>query len=456
MLSALIGLKTATPNGSENECAGVAARVPANHLKLRVARAGVCALLLVASALIASPARGQSVTTSAQDANAPHGIAINPVTNKIYLADYKGDTITVIDGATNAVSTISDPPYSINTAENWAVAVNTVTNYVYVADQNAGTVDVFQGATTATPAHYVTSIAVGSFPAAIVVNPVTDMVYVAAEGSGQVTVIDGGSNMLATPISAISTGSISPNSIAINPATNLIYVTGSNSPYLLVIDGSTNALAQLPTPSNPNPNPITIGTTPESIAVNPATNQIYVANMGSNTVSVIKGSTDLVIASPGTGSQPVAVAVNPVTNQIYVANQGGSNTTIIDGATNVSTNVTTDAGTAITVDTSTNEAYVANSGTGKVTVINGNANPPTATPLTALADSQEIAVNPITHKVYAVQYAFGMTDIITPALWPSQMIEGSWVSSQRLRICTNGASQPQASMPATRTPRDVR
>src|SRR5271154_594024 len=106
MLSALLGRKIATPNGSENEFAGVAARAPHSTLRLRVARAGVCALLLAASALVASPAQGQSVTATVADTNAPHGIAINPVTNKIYVADYFG-TLTVIDGATNAVSTMS-------------------------------------------------------------------------------------------------------------------------------------------------------------------------------------------------------------------------------------------------------------------------------------------------------------------------------------------------------------
>src|ERR1700683_2506220 len=50
-------------------------------------RAGLCALLIAAAALVASPARGQSVTANVTDNNQPHGIAINPVTNKIYFAD---------------------------------------------------------------------------------------------------------------------------------------------------------------------------------------------------------------------------------------------------------------------------------------------------------------------------------------------------------------------------------
>jgi YVTN family beta-propeller protein len=58
-----------------------------------------------------------------------------------------------------------------------------------------------------------------------------------------------------------------------------------------------------------------------------------VANAGSGTVTVINGtdnSTEPVTA--GTG--PTAVAVNPVTNRIYAANNGSSNVTVIDWATN--------------------------------------------------------------------------------------------------------------------------
>jgi len=33
------------------------------------------------------------------------------------------------------------------------------------------------------------------------------------------------------------------------------------------------------------------------------------------------------------------VAVNPVTNKVYVANNGSNNVTVIDGATNVTTTV---------------------------------------------------------------------------------------------------------------------
>ena len=34
-------------------------------------------------------------------------MAVNPVTNKIYVANYDSDNVTVIDGATNATTTVA-------------------------------------------------------------------------------------------------------------------------------------------------------------------------------------------------------------------------------------------------------------------------------------------------------------------------------------------------------------
>src|SRR5271156_5794250 len=368
-------------------------RQGSRHLGLQ---AVVGALLFAASGLVTAPARGQSITANVTDNNLPRGIAINPVTNKIYFADDYAGTLTVVDGATNSVSSVS---YGGNS--NWAVVVNPVTNFVYTVDRGLSTIDVFAGATATAPAQFVKSISPGSGNLyAIAVNPVTNMIYVCDDGNGRVIVINGNTN---TETTTVSLGGINaPVSIAVNPATNMIYVADSVSNNVSVINGSNNTLAAT----------VGVGSSPYSLAVNPATNKIYVANMGSNNVSVIDGSTSTVTATlqDTQASSPIAVAVNPETNQIYVANSGSSNTTIINGANNAVTDVGTNAGTStftsVAVDTSTNQAYVANSGNGSVTVINGFTFSVT-TQLTAQAQTGQIAVNPVTHKVYAADFTNG-------------------------------------------------
>ncbi len=50
---------------------------------------------------------------------------MNPVTNKIYVANFAGNNVTMIDGATNSTTTV---PAGLRPV---AVAVNSVTNKIY-------------------------------------------------------------------------------------------------------------------------------------------------------------------------------------------------------------------------------------------------------------------------------------------------------------------------------------
>jgi YVTN family beta-propeller protein len=61
----------------------------------------------------------------------------------------------------------------------------------------------------------------------------------------------------------------------------------------------------------------------------------YIANGGSNTVSVIDTETKTVVGSPlSVGSQPAGVAVTPDGKYAYVTNNGSNTISIIDIATN--------------------------------------------------------------------------------------------------------------------------
>jgi YVTN family beta-propeller protein len=55
-------------------------------------------------------------------------VAVNPVTNKVYVVSEGSNDVTVIDGATNTATTVSAG------TQPAAVAVNPVTNRVYVAN----------------------------------------------------------------------------------------------------------------------------------------------------------------------------------------------------------------------------------------------------------------------------------------------------------------------------------
>jgi len=80
------------------------------------------------------------------------------------------------------------------------------------------------------------------------------------------------------------------------------------------------------------------GMGPWGIAYDPSNGYIYVANFGSDTVSVIDGATNTVIATIPVGYGPEGIAYDPSNGYIYVTNYVSGTVSII--STSVSTNST--------------------------------------------------------------------------------------------------------------------
>jgi YVTN family beta-propeller protein len=58
---------------------------------------------------------------------------------------------------------------------------------------------------------------------------------------------------------------------------------------------------------------------PQGLAVNSASNKVYIANAGSHTVTVIDGATNTVSASLPIGTQVYLMATNPGTNKAHMS-----------------------------------------------------------------------------------------------------------------------------------------
>ena len=77
---------------------------------------------------------------------------------------------------------------------------------------------------------------------------------------------------------------------------------------------------------------VPVGTLPGGVAVNPTGTDVYVANAGSNTVSVINPANNTVSTTVPVGSTPVELAVSPTGPQagdIYVSTQGSGTVSVI-------------------------------------------------------------------------------------------------------------------------------
>ena len=75
-----------------------------------------------------------------------------------------------------------------------------------------------------------------------------------------------------------------------------------------------------------------VGTSPHGVAV--AGTMVYVANLGSNTVSIIDTDTKTVVATVNVGKSPYGVAVTPGWNGVYVTNDKDNTVSVIDVDTN--------------------------------------------------------------------------------------------------------------------------
>lgn len=281
-------------------------------------------------------------------------VAVNPTTNKTYVAHGPGQKISVIDGKNNnSVNTIG----VLNSS--WFLTINPVTNTVYSIDAFNNTVSVIDGYKD----QVVKNITVALHnSAAIAVNPTTNKVYVANEPATRISIIDGKSNTVVNTIIHNSTDGISANDIAIDNKTNTVYIC--NDKGLYVIDGDTDkivteftlgkSLVDIDVDPNTslayiadlsadkvyvvdgnkalkepmvssqasrlrdNPPGIRLGGSLESLAVNSVANRVYVLDSEFNRLNVIDGNTDNIIKVLNVNGSPTAVGVNEETNMIYL------------------------------------------------------------------------------------------------------------------------------------------
>ena len=110
----------------------------------------------------------------------PSGIAYCPTNNSIYVANEGAGTVSVINSATNVVSTT----VTVGTDPN-DVAYCPTNNSIYVTNYGSGTVSVINSATNVVS----TTVTVGTNPNDVAYCPSVDRTYVTNQGSNNVSVL---------------------------------------------------------------------------------------------------------------------------------------------------------------------------------------------------------------------------------------------------------------------------
>ena len=161
--------------------------------------------------------------------------------------------------------------------------------------------------------------------------------------------------------------------------------------------------ATTPAPSGPPTiaASIRVGNGAFGVAVDSAGHTAYVANTGSNSVSVVDTTSRTVTATTAVGRHPVGLAVDPSTRTVYVTNYDGSSVSVIDIASNkvvASIGVGSHPG-GIVVDPDARIAYAANGDNASVSVIDVTARTVTATVPTGKGPSR-VAIDRTAHRLF--------------------------------------------------------
>ncbi len=296
----------------------------------------------------------------------PSGVAVHQGQNRLFLTSQGNKQLLKVNPAGNGVEATAatgDQP--------WGVAVNEITNRVYVSNYASADVWVYDADTLAR----VAVIKLGNpgeiQPGLMVVLPDLDTVAVTLRGVNGVAFIQG---LTLGPI--IGSGGVGPFGLAVDAVGNRVFVSNRDGGNMRVLyhtefgewksDGQNFTFGDRRVPFQVEYNPVNqklyllyvvdmawsvdvwetrtdgqfwkVATVPVGqsgssrastvgglgLAADTATGNVFVTNSQDSTVSVIDGRSNQVTHTLSTGPDPFRIAVNSVTRMVYVVLRAGS------------------------------------------------------------------------------------------------------------------------------------
>ncbi len=250
-------------------------------------------------------------------------MAVNTTTNKIYVANFRNGTLSVINGTTGTVvKTISFAPYG----EPTYVVVNETTNRIYVPLHKDGRLAVIRGDTDS----LVTSIEVGEGAFGVAVDPILNRIYVSCRDAKWVRVLDGEFDSVLWGQTIYPAGM--PYALGLDPDLGRLYVSFApelTDPrqvlvYRIPEEGPSLLTAVLVGHGGPDGG--------GGIGVNPLTHHVFVSNSQDDSVTVFDGVSTMLLDTVPVGDDPMDVAVDQGWSYAWVGNRASNSVTgIPDG-----------------------------------------------------------------------------------------------------------------------------
>ncbi|MDA4136698.1 MAG: YncE family protein [Thaumarchaeota archaeon] len=235
----------------------------------------------------------------------PYAVAVNSVTDRVYVSQGQGGSLSVIDGSNNNVAATVG-----GLGTPYALAVDEEQNLVFAADTGGNTLWIVNGSNNAVAAH----LAMGS-TSALAVDPAAREAFVGNltnnSQSGEVIVV----NTTSLSVSRTFPVAVPPSRFTVDPSSHLLFISSENSgagDNFVAIDDLTLQLIYS----------IHLGGAPNIIAVAPP--DVYVSDVGLNRLYEIDGATGQVLFNSTGGSNGItftgitSMAYDNLTGRLYI------------------------------------------------------------------------------------------------------------------------------------------
>lgn len=243
----------------------------------------------------------------------PRGVAVDATRDRVYVANYDSDSLSVIDSYANTVIHTVGGITSAN-----GVAYDPDNDLIWVTNYSSDQVTPINAATLTA----LDPVTVGDGPWGVTYDPVHGYVYVVNNLGDSVTVVDAGTQ---SAITTLNSGFSQPFHAAANPVTGRVYVTNFEDHSVTVVNGT--AIGSSVDLSTGDPS-----TQPYGVTIDEMRNLVYVATVDSHRIVVIGelgGIPDQVLGWAafrrgfGDPARPVPLRVIAVNPDIGPPGEGG-------------------------------------------------------------------------------------------------------------------------------------
>jgi YVTN family beta-propeller protein len=246
----------------------------------------------------------------------PTAIAYVASLNELLVADTSGG-LEVVNASTMALlGWIPDPPGSSS------VVYDPIDQEAFVTDDRGGQVSIFGEFTLGGGALLLGTVAVGAEPDSLAFDAAKDAVFVGNSGSGNVSVLSGATHSL---VATVALGSAqlgpAPTGLAYDAAAGAVFA--SEPAYCACMEPTPGVAVKVNDTTNQIVENYTVGVLPLSLALDAASQDLFVANEGTANVTVLNVTSGTAVTSLPLAGTPGPLGFDPADQDLLLSEGNG-------------------------------------------------------------------------------------------------------------------------------------